>query len=406
MFAGVLRKEGVHERSISGEGGCLGSLMRKMPGIVLSRLGRIQAEGSIPHPDANLLAAFAEHALLERERATVAAHLADCPGCREYLALAFGAVEEESGVVRRPGATWWREWRWVASAAAACCVVAVALEFNPQPPSRVNTKEVARSVAALEEPKATPLGALQTKTKSVSAGGQKPSPALKFEARKLAALDPKVAADQLLTQTPPPTAPEAHAYSNPPAETVLMAHGDTPNAVSRFAAEDSTKAPAILAPPAPSLETTMAAPRSSGSGFMAGVPLRGAMRKKAAIKSVVLESQHVIWSINASPDKSGDSRGVVQRSTDGGQSWRTVPLSENVSFRAVAAAGRDVWAGGSGGTLFHSSDGGAHWTSVSDFGISGDIIRIDVRGEAEVQVVTSAGEDWRSADGGQHWNRQ
>jgi len=43
----------------------------KLPKIVRSRLARQVAETCAAHPDPNLLAAFAEHSLLDRERASV-----------------------------------------------------------------------------------------------------------------------------------------------------------------------------------------------------------------------------------------------------------------------------------------------------------------------------------------------
>ena len=48
------------------------------------------------HPDADLLNAFAEHALPEAERARVMAHMAGCGRCREVLFLAQAAVEPET----------------------------------------------------------------------------------------------------------------------------------------------------------------------------------------------------------------------------------------------------------------------------------------------------------------------
>jgi photosystem II stability/assembly factor-like uncharacterized protein len=122
------------------------------------------------------------------------------------------------------------------------------------------------------------------------------------------------------------------------------------------------------------------------------------------------EAPRVLWSINASPGTSGATRGVVQRSTDAGQTWDVVPLSERVSFRAVASNGSDVWAGGSDAALFHSSDSGAHWEQIQvaqeDAAASGAIVRIDIRGTGEIRITTSSGEDWTSSDAGHHWKRQ
>src|ERR1700757_3930783 len=47
-----------------------------------------------PHPDENVLTAFAEHALLDRERETVMQHLSTCKQCRDVLSLAVAAIPE------------------------------------------------------------------------------------------------------------------------------------------------------------------------------------------------------------------------------------------------------------------------------------------------------------------------
>src|ERR1700750_687674 len=47
-----------------------------------------------PHPNKNVLTAFAEHALLDRERETVMQHLSTCKQCREVLSLAAAAIPE------------------------------------------------------------------------------------------------------------------------------------------------------------------------------------------------------------------------------------------------------------------------------------------------------------------------
>ena len=105
------------------------------------------------------------------------------------------------------------------------------------------------------------------------------------------------------------------------------------------------------------------------------------------------------WSVSDS--------GAVQRSFDGGQSWKEVPVAEGVGFRAVAVVVNDIWAGGAGGALFHSADGGEHWTRVqvqeNDRTLSGDIVRIEHADAQNVVVTTSTGETWTSSNAGEAW---
>jgi hypothetical protein len=113
-------------------------------------------------------------------------------------------------------------------------------------------------------------------------------------------------------------------------------------------------------------------------------------------------STGVRWSISAD--------GKVQRSQDSGRNWEVVPIAQGATFRAVSAVGAEVWAGGAGGALFHSTDGGEHWSRLAvrqdRNQISGDVVRIEFSDPARGVVVTSTGETWATEDGGQTWQRR
>jgi hypothetical protein len=110
------------------------------------------------------------------------------------------------------------------------------------------------------------------------------------------------------------------------------------------------------------------------------------------------------WSISTS--------GKVQRSQDSGRTWEEVRVDDAVTFRVVHAAGRDVWAGGSGGVLYHSSDGGAMWQRVylssGESPTTETIVGITSgsRDLQHIMVRTISGEQWTTEDGGQHWQRE
>jgi len=89
-----------------------------------------------------------------------------------------------------------------------------------------------------------------------------------------------------------------------------------------------------------------------------------------------------------------------------------VRVDDAVTFRAVLAMGRDVWAGGSGGVLYHSSDGGAMWKRVnlsSGESPTTETIVAITSGSRDLQHITvraESGEQWTTEDGGQHWQRE
>src|SRR5437016_500675 len=66
--------------------------MSDLPKIVRDRL---QAKAALdPHPEADLLTAFAEHSLSSVERESVVGHLSRCSDCREVVALGLLPIEE------------------------------------------------------------------------------------------------------------------------------------------------------------------------------------------------------------------------------------------------------------------------------------------------------------------------
>jgi hypothetical protein len=81
-------------------------------------------------------------------------------------------------------------------------------------------------------------------------------------------------------------------------------------------------------------------------------------------------------------------------------------------FRAVSVSSNaaEVWAGGSGGALYHTLDGGNRWVRVlpSDAGmvLTGDVIGIQFSDPRNGTVTTSNAEVWITLDAGQTWHKQ
>ena len=81
-----------------------------------------------------------------------------------------------------------------------------------------------------------------------------------------------------------------------------------------------------------------------------------------------------------------------------------------VVFRAVAANGSEVWAGGSSGFLYHSVDAGASWIRVIPTSptavLTGDIVSVEFADAQKGKVATSTAEVWVTSDAGQTWQKQ
>ncbi len=345
--------------------------MKELPESVRSRLRQAPAPGE--HPDADVLAAFAERGLSVRERETVATHLAGCADCRETLALAADAMEQEPAPERSRG---WHAWGWgLAAAAMACCIVVVVRWERPQ-------SRPAADIAQMAKAKAPPPLATQPKIATPAAPEPSAVQAPERRAKKLRAPAPP---------PPPMAAPTSHQ------ETVSVA------SAAPVVSEQS-----LQAVPQPKAKNAPAPMQLRAQAVMA--PQSAAMR--TGVRNAVAQSAPpqapLRWSINASPDTAASSQGFVQNSSDG-RNWQTVPLNSAVNFRAVASSGPEVWAGGSNGVLLHSLDYGVHWTPVTVAAdgakISGDVVRVEALGRGSVRVETSAGDKWITTDGGAHWTK-
>ena len=426
--------------------------MIKLPKIVRSRLAQKMAETSAAHPDPNLLAAFAEDSLLARERASVIVHLAECADCRESLALAFAAREPglspvtaqlaSSSFGARLSGAWLRRWRWVAMAAVACGVLAVALQYRLVSPV-FETGRPQVIVALPEKSGSLPSPASSTPGSSTPSGlmtysvplatklarrSIKPVPqSIKAIDERLPAENPVAVQSYIASQAEDSSAkpvphPGVQAGALPPPSAALQQKAATlkQNAASL---QQNAAAPQQIAGGAQENATTVdattafmpsrALASSSKNGLMDAEKLKGEARQTVVARRAlakVSEAPNVLWSINASPETAGNPYGVVQRSADRGKTWETVALNERVNFRAVAASGDYVWAGGSGGVLFHSPDGGSLWVEITVAGensrLTGAIVSIDARDPAQLKITTSSRERWISIDHGRHWTRE
>lgn len=441
--------------------------MSEIPKIVRQRLQQAD-NASVSHPDANMLSAFAESSLPPPERSAVLDHLSYCAECREVLALALPAMEAAQAVlpVPRKSRLSWPTLRWAfVSAGIVALSVFGFVEYghrddslkvakNSPPPAVIQRDQSVAAPAVRAERSANEERSQPTAAVSAPPERERHEPRQETELAKDAsapAVHGSLAhgprqisqfqqqnANTFQIPARVQNAPEAKQELRPPTATggsgasemvevqspsiqldvqsqatdsVLAANKPTPQPLSP-SASDGEVSRAKSAPAAPPAQALSSALETQGRAFQA---------------------LHLItptWTVNS---------GRLQRSLDQGQTWQDVNVTASADtgasaelaisaskagktrkdkkamsmapvFRAVAANGEDVWAGGTAAALYHSSDGGAHWARVvpawQSATLSGDILSLEFADAQNGRISTSAGEVWTTADNGQSWKKQ
>jgi hypothetical protein len=326
--------------------------MAEIPKIVSQRLAMAKLGD---HPEPNLLCAFAERSLGQRERVQILEHLAQCTNCREIVSLAAVQPEIAVAVSAVPVSTGWLSWPVLRWGALVACVVVVGAVVTLRP--KHEAPPIAASIAGGKSAVETPLPVQD------SASG-----------KEVASLQlPKSEANAAQRAKEPPTPIEMAD-----ARTASPFAGMVPGRAKDASAE---------------LQGAQAEKAVGGA----------AARRSTAVSNALIPANLVPrWTLS--------SDGTLQRSLDSGRSWQTIQVSIETVFRALAANGFDIWVGGSGGALFHSSDAGQQWTQVQPVADSetlvDDIIGVEFTDPLHGKLTTSSEETWTTVDAGQSWQKQ
>jgi len=414
------------------------------------------------HPDANLLAAFVEKTLTEKERTQVLNHLSQCADCREVAVFTLPAEVAVAEPVRVAARRRWSPWlvlRWGAlTAVLGALTVVVVLhtgrwkgrpEISQETPSPVPAGNITSAPQPVSAP---PLAQLPPEPAQAKAQREAPVSAGELAAIEKASGPPRdltlndhaaraKAKRQvtLMAAAPPPATfrtenvpvvnreREEGKEGNALTAEALPAPPPSPAsaAVTTAASEEGTKAGArSQAGPTASRATTQSvavAGGNTGAGPAEAVPAKVAPRVPARATRRLMPQAPVgemqafrkdiesgarppaaLWSVS--------SDGIVQRSTDAGKTWERIQFTHGIKFRAIAALGNEVWTGGTGGALFHSADGGAIWTragiNFAGTTVTETIAGIQLLDPQHLTVTTASGSQWVSEDGGRHWQKQ
>jgi hypothetical protein len=437
--------------------------MEQLPKIVQRRLQETAKPGV--HPDPDLLAAFVEKSLTDRERSQVLQHLADCADCRDVMALAMPEIVLLPSPV--PQKSNWLSWpvlRW--GALAACVVVvsaAVTLHYQRRqglepyvaektpatPPVELNAKinvpqQPGEKLAAKIRPPelfrsdrdlgvASKLAKQQEKkidsTTAVARTGvfglDRDATARELSNNGLANASADKSADKPagyagMVAAPPAPVPSAKAAQAAPA---AEARNDNVNAPPSAMAETVTvegSTSSVLATeqtPARKAkdEATQNEARKEvqAAQVAAGAAAVGG-RKTDSLSTTVEPSASGKYAKRSraaysAPRWTLSAEGVLQRSFDSGKTWQTIPVASNIVFRALAANDSDIWVGGAAGALYHSSDAGQHWFRVypaaDDQPLTADIATVEFSDAQHGKLTTSTHETWITSDAGESWQK-
>ena len=444
--------------------------MSEIPKIVRQRLH--QPDSASPtHPDANVLTAFAEQSLTGLERTAVLDHLSYCAECREILALALPASESLQPALQfSPGPKrTWSILRWGLSSAGVLALLVFGFIEYGHRAELVRMAKNAPPAAAMQRDEFAPASPAQNQFKAkeaaqASAADTGSAGAIPQKDQQEPASPPKADLSRnfrsgTLAHGPRQTnqwqQQNANAFRIPArVQNVPEAKQPIPppNATSMSGKSEMVEvqsAPGQMHVQSQVLDSVVAANRPTSQPLPSSPSDAEVSRAKSAPAPVpsqagasTLESQGrtfqalqlitPTWTVNS---------GRLQRSLDQGQTWQDVNvtaspdnaasmqlavasrkvakesakkdakvLSPAPMFRAVAANGPDVWAGGATAALYHSSDAGAHWAQVipsSESAIlSGDVLTLEFPDAQNGRISTSTGEVWTTADNGQSWKKQ
>ncbi|MGA7217975.1 MAG: hypothetical protein WBX38_06650 [Candidatus Sulfotelmatobacter sp.] len=402
--------------------------MENVPKIVLKRLQREAGTAAEWHPDADILTAFSERTLTNRELDEVVEHLTRCGDCREAVMLALPATGS-APIVAAPSRSGWLSWprlRWGLAAAGMLLVASVGVLEYQHRQQNTGTEMVSKlspenempavgqGLPASNETAIPALSSPQVRTILPSAASQEKSAdglsssdvsrhknglAKRGVAGTSEAVDAQSATEQVAT-----------TERNNGQKTDLSARRPSMNADVVARAKEPVSAAGTGSTSAPGFAPSAFGLQNSPSLMLHALPR---------------------WSISAA--------GVLQRSFDAGKTWESVNMTlapsagfqaqvvdgnvaagnevkagqeagTNVVFRAVAAVGPEVWAGGSGAALYHSVDSGTHWVQVqpltSDATLTGEVVLIEFSDPQHGLVSTSTSERWSTSDGGATWGKE
>jgi hypothetical protein len=343
------------------------------------------------HPSADLLTAFAEHALSTGENGQITDHLARCPECREVVFLASSAdeqyvTEQQQAAMKaslRPRWTWMPRMAWIVSAAAGITIVGGILlqHYIAHHRSNQNAPQVAQVTT-----EQTPIGSEPDTSRQLVIAPEPRKPAQETKAKSSRTDNVlRQNSEMLAKKSAPPSEAESRAVAGIPMSSAV-------NEPSEIVVDGSMNGVKAAAP----AQNTFAEHQESGRAHsFAPSPL-------SATPRVLMRQPNATKTWRVTPE------GHIEHFSQAG--WTGVLADQPATFRVVSEFRNGVWAGGTCGELFHSEDGGEHWSEIvlpaPPEDKNGPIVAIHFPDLQHGVIITESGLRYSTSDGGKNWKRE
>lgn len=349
------------------------SMDRLLTGTLKARAAAAPADACL---DAETVAAWADGALNPSQRAVAEAHAADCGRCQALLAAMVRTAPPAAAVA----GPWWRipALTWLVPLTAAAMALALWVAVPNRAPVQVSDGGVAAVDQAVPAQPAT--RADRAAPADQPAQAQIPTRPTAAAPAPHADLQAKAARDET-----PVLARERQESAALDKQTARAAQ--TPNALSETIAVAPAASPSVVAP-APTV-----APAEARA--------LGATARMSAFANAV---ETVIVSSNPATRFRLLPGGGVQRSADGGATWRTEVTGATETLTAGSSPSPSVcWLIGPSGAIFLSTDGRT-WRRVA-FPETEDLRAVTATDKENATVTTVTGHTFVTTDAGQTWVR-
>ena len=363
--------------------------------LLASSLARA-AEGGADCPEPGTMAAFMDGTLTPAERAAVVTHAATCAACQARLSAMARSAEPS----RVPGAGWLRGWRrWalpLVAGSAAMFIWVIVRQGTEGDTVAMNSTRVASSprqeLDSATDSRVEPAG---PSTAPPAPQANRPvalAPELKREAATAGAASqpaaPAVRADKISPRELP--LPSLAGRRPPPStEPVLVEHeAPKPQTAGETAALADADRARLL---------EEVGQRSARRGEPQAAPVMAAAAKE--------NQQLVAPLVVHAPGGSIAWRalgGLIQRTIDGGTSWRSEADTGGAAWLAgTAPSGDACWLGGTGGRVARRAPDG-RWDVVT-LPRAEDVIRIEATSGDSASAAQRDGTIYDTQDGGRTW---